>query len=75
VKPYILARVWESNFILSLDVYFTARFTKQKTDGKRRKPTSGIWRRVEIVFTDVSEERIASIFRVESKNKSASEPA
>jgi hypothetical protein len=30
---------------------------------------------VEIVLTDVSEERIASIFRVEDKNKSAREPA
>jgi hypothetical protein len=33
-----------------------------------------MWRRVKIVLTDVSEERIASIFRVEDK-KSASEPA
>jgi hypothetical protein len=35
-----------------------------------RMPSSGMWRRVDIVWTDVSEERIASIFRVE---KSASE--
>jgi hypothetical protein len=35
--------------------------------------TSGIWRRVDIVLTDVSEERIASIFRVQEKRKSASE--
>jgi hypothetical protein len=34
-----------------------------------------MWRLVEIVLTDVSEERIASIFRVEDKMKSASEPA
>jgi hypothetical protein len=34
-----------------------------------------MWRRVEIVLTDVSEERIASIFWVEDKKKSASEPA
>jgi stress-induced morphogen len=36
-----------------------------------------MWRRVDIVLTDVSEERIASIFRVEEKRiKSASkEPA
>jgi hypothetical protein len=34
-----------------------------------------MWRRVDIVLTDVSEERIASIFRVEEKKKSASEPA
>jgi hypothetical protein len=35
-----------------------------------------MWRRVDIVLTDVSEERIASIFKVEEKkNKSASEPA
>jgi hypothetical protein len=33
-----------------------------------------MWRRVEIVLTDVSEERIASIFRVENKKKSASDP-
>jgi hypothetical protein len=35
----------------------------------RRIPSSGMWRRVDLVWTDVSEERIASIFRVE---KSAS---
>jgi hypothetical protein len=34
-----------------------------------------MWRRVEIVLTDVSKERIASIFMVEDKKKSASEPA
>jgi hypothetical protein len=34
-----------------------------------RMPSSGMWRLVDIVWTDVSEERIASIFRVE---KSAS---
>jgi hypothetical protein len=34
-----------------------------------------MWRRVEFVLTDVSEERIASIFRAEDKKKSASEPA
>jgi hypothetical protein len=33
-------------------------------------PSSGIWRHVDFVWTDVSEEYIASIFRVE---KSASE--
>jgi hypothetical protein len=33
-----------------------------------------MWRRVDIVLTDVSEERIASIFRVEEKiRESASE--
>jgi hypothetical protein len=31
-----------------------------------------MWRRVEIVLTDISEERIASIFRVEDKKKSES---
>jgi hypothetical protein len=30
-----------------------------------------MWRRVDIVLTDVSEERIASIFRVEDMKKSA----
>jgi hypothetical protein len=34
-----------------------------------------MWRRVDILLTDVLEERIASIFRVEYKKKSASEPA
>jgi hypothetical protein len=34
-----------------------------------------MWCHVEIVLTDVSEERIASIFRVEYKKKSMSEPA
>jgi hypothetical protein len=32
-----------------------------------------MWHRVDIVLTDVSEERIASIFRVDDKKKSASE--
>jgi hypothetical protein len=35
-----------------------------------RMPSSGMWRRVDLVWTDVSEECIASIFKVE---KSASE--
>jgi hypothetical protein len=35
-----------------------------------RTPSCGMWRRVDLVWTDISEERIASIFRVE---KSASE--
>jgi hypothetical protein len=35
-------------------------------DVNRRMPSSGMWRRVDIVLTDVSEERIASIFRVEN---------
>jgi hypothetical protein len=34
-----------------------------------------MWRHVKIVLTDVSEESIASIFRVEDKKKFASEPA
>jgi hypothetical protein len=34
-----------------------------------------MWARVEIVLTDVSEERIASIFRVEDKKIPASKPA
>jgi hypothetical protein len=34
-----------------------------------------MWRRVDIALNDVSEERIASIFRVEDKKKSESEPA
>jgi hypothetical protein len=32
-----------------------------------------MWRRVDIVLTDVSEERIASIFKVEEERKSANE--
>jgi hypothetical protein len=40
----------------------------------RKKQSSGMWHRVDVVLTDVSEERIASIFRVEGKTrKSASE--
>jgi hypothetical protein len=31
----------------------------------RRMPSSGTWRHVDLVWTDVSKERIASIFRVE----------
>jgi hypothetical protein len=34
-----------------------------------------MWRRVDIVLTDVSEEHIASIFRVEEKRKPVSEEA
>jgi hypothetical protein len=34
-----------------------------------RKQSSGMWRRTDIVLTDVSEERIASIFRVEEKEE------
>jgi hypothetical protein len=30
-----------------------------------RMPSSGMWRRVDLLWTDVSEERIASIFRAE----------
>jgi hypothetical protein len=30
-----------------------------------RMPSSGIWRRLDLVWTDISEEHIASIFRVE----------
>jgi hypothetical protein len=38
----------------------------------KRKQSSGMWRRLDIVLTDISEERIASIYRVEEKiNKSA----
>jgi hypothetical protein len=32
-----------------------------------RKLSSGMWRHIDIVLTDVSEERITSIFRVEDK--------
>jgi hypothetical protein len=32
-----------------------------------RKQSSGMWHRVEVVLIDVSEERIASILRVEGK--------
>jgi hypothetical protein len=40
----------------------------------RRKQSSGMWRHVDIVLTDVSEESIPSTFRVEGKRrKSASE--
>jgi hypothetical protein len=38
-----------------------------------KKQSSGMWHRVEVVLTDVLEERIASIFRVEGKIKSARE--
>jgi hypothetical protein len=34
-----------------------------------------MWLLADIVLTDFSEERIVSIFRVEDKKKSASEPA
>jgi ABC-type nitrate/sulfonate/bicarbonate transport system ATPase subunit len=36
-----------------------------KQDVSRRMLSSGMWRRVNLVRTDISEERIASIFRVE----------
>jgi hypothetical protein len=42
-------------------------FTKPEGSLEWRMPSSGMWRRVEPVkLTDVSEERIASIFRVEN---------
>jgi hypothetical protein len=41
----------------------------EKTRENIKNASSGMWRRVDIVWTDISEERIASIFRVE---KSAS---
>jgi hypothetical protein len=34
-----------------------------------KKQFSGMWRRVDIVLTDVSEECIASVFRVERKEE------
>jgi hypothetical protein len=37
-----------------------------------RMPSSGMWRRVDLVWTDVSEERITSIFRVEKSACSCS---
>jgi hypothetical protein len=44
---------------------------KEEVDSlDRRKQSSGMWLRVDIVLTDVSEERIASIFKVEEKRKS-----
>jgi hypothetical protein len=45
------------------------KFNKQEVN-IRRMSSSGMWRRVDLAITDVSEERIASIFMVE---KSASE--
>jgi hypothetical protein len=60
--------------------------SKEKPKKFREKTASGqffnlkkavfwMWRSVDIVLTDVSKERIAYIFRVEDKKKSASEPA
>jgi hypothetical protein len=47
---------------------------KQTAISLRRKQSSGMWYRVDVVLADVSEERIASIFRVEGKiRKSANE--
>jgi hypothetical protein len=37
--------------------------------------SSGIWRRVDFVWTEVSEEIIASIFRVEKSEREGGEPA
>jgi hypothetical protein len=37
----------------------------QRTTNNKKIPYSGMWRRVGLVRTDVSEERVASIFRVE----------
>jgi hypothetical protein len=53
------------------DSLSTGRPRTARTEENRalRMPSSGIWRRVDLVWTDVSEEQIASIFRVE---KSAS---
>jgi hypothetical protein len=53
----------------------TLAFIREKNQNYgRRKQSSGIWHRVDVVLTNVSEERIAPIFRVEGKiRKSASE--
>jgi hypothetical protein len=40
---------------------------KRKWRNFLRKQSSGMWHNVEVVLTDVSEERITSIFRVEGK--------
>jgi hypothetical protein len=42
------------------------RIKVQNVNDIWRIPSSGMWRRVGILLTDVSEERIASIFRVEA---------
>jgi hypothetical protein len=46
---------------------FHSEFVPLKQYCIRRKQSSGMWHRVEVVLTDVSEESIASIFRVEGK--------
>jgi hypothetical protein len=47
---------------------------KKKVVAFKIKQYSGMWRRVDIALTDVSEERIASIFRVEEDKKPGCEP-
>jgi hypothetical protein len=41
----------------------------------RRMPSPGMWCRVDLTWTDVSEERVASIFRVENSASDESERA
>jgi hypothetical protein len=67
--------VHKFNFIPCVSEVCNSVFSPGDLTVEWRKPSSGMWRHVEIVLTDVSEERIASIFRVEYKKKSMSEPA
>ena len=53
------------NDMLQLLLAFLCTLTNKKE--VRRKQSSGMWHRVDVVLTDVSEERIASIFRVEGQ--------
>jgi hypothetical protein len=46
--------------------------SSQKLSGSWRMPSSGVWHRVALVRTDVSEERIASIMRVTRISQPAS---
>jgi hypothetical protein len=54
-------------------VYKWKAGTRDKLLCQRRMPSSGMWRRVDLVLTDVSEERITSIFWVEKP--ASEEPA
>jgi hypothetical protein len=52
------------NDAVSLCIYVYT--DKKKSFYSQRMPPPGMWRRVDLVWTDASEERIASIFRVEN---------
>jgi hypothetical protein len=62
---YSVARKCDSSDISSLKQALACRIRNTLEDLRFSMPSSEMWRRVNLVWTDVSDERIASIFRVD----------